>query len=219
MKKDETCEIPVDQEVVTIEENGKPPMEVIHEGPTQPEERVQFDDELKETEEKAEEDDESEAAKPEKSGSFALKSKSYMRAALQEAQKAFDEGEVPIGAVIVKDNTVIARSHNQKEKLKDPTAHAEIMAIREATKKLDNWRLEDCSIYITVEPCPMCLGAILQSKIKKIYYGVHEPTFGSIESNKNFTELSLSKDFEIYSGFLEEDSRKLMKEFFNKHRE
>ncbi len=99
----------------------------------------------------------------------------FMDLALQQARKAFDLGEVPIGAVIIKDGEVISVGHNLKETLKDPTAHAEIIAIKRAAQKLGGWRLIDCKIYITVEPCYMCASAIIQSKIKEVCYGVDEP--------------------------------------------
>ena len=94
----------------------------------------------------------------------------FMQEALKEANKAYLKDEVPVGCVIVKDNKVIARGHNLRETTFDPTAHAEIVAIRKATKKLKSWRLEDCDIYVTIEPCSMCAGTILWSRIKTIYY-------------------------------------------------
>ena len=102
--------------------------------------------------------------------------------ALEEAEKAREKGEVPVGAVIVKDGEIIARAHNLKETLKDPTAHAEILAIREACNKLNNWRLNGCEMYVTLEPCPMCAGAILQSRLSKIYIGTFDDTTGAAGS-------------------------------------
>lgn len=141
-----------------------------------------------------------------------------MKEALKEAEKAYQEGEVPVGAVIVKEDQIIARAHNKKEQEQDVTAHAEILAIREASKVLDNWRLTDCEIYITAEPCTMCLGAILQSKIKKIVYGTHENEFGSIEMNRSFLDLNQAKNLEIYPGILEDQSRELLERFFDEKR-
>ena len=96
----------------------------------------------------------------------------YMDSALKEAMKAYKLNEVPIGAVIVKDNKIIARGHNMKNSLNNVLKHAELIAIEKAQKKLDNWRLDDCEIYVTLEPCPMCASAIQQSRIKKVYYGL-----------------------------------------------
>ena len=98
-----------------------------------------------------------------------------MRQAIKEAYKAWDIDEVPIGCVIVKDDKVIARGHNIRETKKSPIGHAEIVAINKASKKLNNWRLEDCDIYITVEPCIMCSGAIIQSRIRHVYFGAYDP--------------------------------------------
>ena len=108
--------------------------------------------------------------------------------ALEEAEKAREKGEVPVGAVIVKDGEIIARAHNLKETLKDPTAHAEILAIREACNKLNNWRLHGCEMYVTLEPCPMCAGAILQSRLSKIYIGTFDDTTGAAGSVVNILQ-------------------------------
>lgn len=102
-----------------------------------------------------------------------------MDLAIEEAKKAQSLGEVPVGAVIVKQGYVIAKAHNLKETLKNPLAHAEILAINEACKKLNNWRLSDCEMYVTLEPCPMCAGAILQSRISKVYIGTLDDTTGA----------------------------------------
>lgn len=108
--------------------------------------------------------------------------------ALEEAEKAREKGEVPVGAVIVKNGEIIARAHNLKETLKDPTAHAEILAIREACNKLNNWRLHGCEMYVTLEPCPMCAGAILQSRLSKIYIGTFDDTTGAAGSVVNILQ-------------------------------
>ena len=106
----------------------------------------------------------------------------FLKEALKEAEKAFGYGEVPIGAVVVKDGEVISRGFNRKEFLQDPTAHAEVVAIREAARRLNSWRLEGCTLYSTVEPCVMCCGAIIQSRIDKVVYAVPDPKFGGVES-------------------------------------
>lgn len=142
-----------------------------------------------------------------------------MQEALKEAQIARDNQEIPIGTVIVKNNKIIARAHNKKRELNDPTAHAEILAIREATKVLDDWHLEDCEIFITTEPCPMCLGAILQTGIKKIVFGCPEPKLGAVESKLNFYDFPhYNKNVEFISGVMEEECKKILKDFFKNKR-
>ena len=115
-------------------------------------------------------------------------SEKFMKEALKEARKAFQKDEVPIGAVIVKDGKIIARAHNLRETKKRATAHAEILAIEKACKKLEAWRLEGCDMYVTVEPCAMCAGAIINSRIKKVYIGTAEQRFGRITSKINLLE-------------------------------
>ncbi len=107
----------------------------------------------------------------------------YLELAYKQALLALKEDEVPIGAIIVKDNKVIARAHNKKETKKQATRHAEIEAIEKASKKLNNWHLDDCSLYVTLEPCMMCVGAIIQSRIKRVIYGAKDSKGGAIESN------------------------------------
>lgn len=135
--------------------------------------------------------------------------KYYMNIAIKEAKKAYKYEEVPVGAVIVKDNKVIAKAYNKKEKTKNVTKHAEIIAISRACKKLKNWRLEDCEIYVTMEPCMMCSGAIDQSRIKKIVYGVKNENYGSTDQLKNV---------EIISQVCEKECRELVQSFFKKRR-
>jgi len=140
----------------------------------------------------------------------------WMREAYEEGLKAFDEGEVPVGAVIVKDDTIIGRGHNRVESLKDPTAHAEIIAISAACNTLGNWRLNGSMLYVTIEPCLMCGGAILHSRIEKVVYGIKEPKFGSfgtvtnILENNNFNHKVKVEE----SGILKEEIISLMKKFF-----
>ncbi len=143
----------------------------------------------------------------------------FMKEALKEAHKAFLKDEVPIGCVIVKDGTIIARGHNLREKSFDPTAHAEIVAIRKATKKLNSWRLEDCDIYVTVEPCSMCAGTILWSRIKTIYYGCKDPKGGALGSSYNLFDVPhINHHPSIVGGILEEECASLMKSFFKTKR-
>lgn len=106
----------------------------------------------------------------------------FMQIALEEARAAFDEKEVPVGAVIVHEGHIVARAHNQREQLKDPTAHAEMIAITQAAESLGSWRLEGCALYVTLEPCPMCAGAILQARIPTVVYGATDPKAGAVDS-------------------------------------
>lgn len=143
-----------------------------------------------------------------------------MELAIKEAKKASFIGEVPVGAVIVKDGKVISKTFNKKEIKNDPTSHAEINAIKKACKRLNNWRLNGCSIYVTVEPCLMCLGAIINSRIDKIIYGVNEKKMGAVESFYEKLDLSkYSKKIKIKKNVLEKECRSLLKEFFNKVRD
>jgi tRNA(adenine34) deaminase len=103
-----------------------------------------------------------------------------MAEALKEAHKAAAKGEVPVGAVVVKDGKVIARGHNLRETLQDPLAHAEAVAVRKAAKKLGSWRLEDCDVYVTLEPCPMCAGALSQARVRQVFYGAMDPKGGAV---------------------------------------
>ena len=139
----------------------------------------------------------------------------YMIEALKEAKKAFELGEVPIGAVIVKDNKIISRAFNKKESSNLATSHAEILAINKACKKLNNWRLLDCTLYVTVEPCLMCCGAIIQSRIKKVVYGTSNEYYGAVESIDN----TLKKyNIEVENNVLQNECSNIMKEFFKKRR-
>lgn len=144
----------------------------------------------------------------------------FMKEALKEAKKAYEKDEVPIGCVIVKDNKIIARGHNLRETTFDPTAHAEIVAIRKATKKLKSWRLEDCDIYVTIEPCSMCAGTILWSRIKTIYYGAKDIKGGALGSSYNLFEVpNINHHPQIVGGILEEEASRMIKDFFKTKRE
>ena len=139
----------------------------------------------------------------------------FMKEALEEAKKAYFEEEVPIGCVIVKDNQIIARAHNQKEKFNCSTKHAEIIAIEEACYQLKTWHLDDCTIYVTVEPCVMCVGAIIQSHMHTIVYGTENEKFGAIVSKYNI--LNPNK-YKVKSGFLCNEITHLMNSFFKDKR-
>lgn len=139
----------------------------------------------------------------------------YMKLAIIEAQKAYKKGEVPVGAIIVKNNKVIAKAHNKKEKYKCVTKHAEIIAIEKASKKLKTWHLDDCEIYITLEPCMMCCGAIEQARIKKIYYATDSKIYGQIENNfKVFN----NKKMIIKNNICSKLSKKILNDFFKTKR-
>ena len=139
----------------------------------------------------------------------------YMKEALKEAQKAYEKLEVPVGAVIVKDGKIIARAYNQKETKFDTTKHAEILAIQKASKKLKSWRLIDCEMYVTLEPCPMCAGAIIQSRIKKVYYGVADEKTGAVGSKLNlFKDYKFNHNVEVENGILTDKCKELLQNFF-----
>lgn len=143
----------------------------------------------------------------------------YMKQALKEAQKAKDKLEVPIGAVIVKEGKIIARAHNLRESKKSAIAHAEVLAIQKACKKLDSWRLIDCDMYVTLEPCSMCAGAILNSRLHKVYIGAPEQKSGAVGSQGNLLEnASLAPKVEYEIGVLEEECRKIVQSFFQEMR-
>lgn len=139
----------------------------------------------------------------------------YMKLALKEARKAFDKGEIPVGCVIVRNNEVIAKAHNLRHTKKEVLAHAETLAIAKANKKLDAWILDDCTMYVTLEPCTMCAGAILQARMKKLVFGAPEPKFGACGSVVNLLNNdNFNHQVEIESGVLKEESADLLKSFF-----
>lgn len=143
----------------------------------------------------------------------------YMQLAYAEAQKALDIMEVPVGAVIVKDDKIIGAGYNKKETNKNPLSHAEIEAIYEACRNTGDWRLNGASMYVTVEPCIMCAGAILHARIDKVYYGVNEPKFGGVSSVVNIFDINkLNHKVEYFSGIMSEEISQMMKEFFSKLR-
>lgn len=143
----------------------------------------------------------------------------FMREAIKEANKALQWGEVPIGAVVVCDGKVVARGHNMRETWKDPTAHAEIIALREASRLLGGWRLTGCSLYVTLEPCPMCAGASLLSRVDEVIYGAKETKFGAVGSIVNLLETDqFNHQPQVTSGILEEDCGMILKEFFRERR-
>lgn len=144
----------------------------------------------------------------------------YMRQAIKQAMKAQEKDEVPIGCVIVKDDKIIARGYNLRQSKQQAHAHAEMIAIQKACKKLKSWRLEDCELYVTLEPCPMCAGAILQSRIKRVIYGAKDPKGGCIESCMRMYETKGFNHYpDVQSGILENECATLLKDFFKAKRE
>ena len=137
----------------------------------------------------------------------------YMKIALKEAKKAYKKNEIPIGCIIVKNNKIISKAHNKREKTKKISAHAEILAIEKSSKKLKNWHLNDCILYTTVEPCLMCSGAIIQSRIKKIICSIKNEKYGELNNINNYLN-----QLDITYGILEDESKKIMKDFFIKKR-
>lgn len=143
----------------------------------------------------------------------------YMQLAYYQAQKAFDIMEVPVGAVIVKDDKVIGAGYNKKETNKNPISHAEIEAIYEACQNTNDWRLNGASLYVTAEPCIMCAGAILHARIDKVYFGVKEPKFGGVVSIANIFDINkMNHKVEYFSGLMNDEINQLMKSFFIKLR-
>lgn len=143
----------------------------------------------------------------------------YMRMALTEARKAFAKGEVPIGAVVILEGEIIASGHNLRETNRDATAHAEMIAIREACARLDRWRLSDATLYVTIEPCPMCAGALVMSRVKRVVYGSADYKAGAAESLFNIVNNDkLNHRLEVTAGVLEDECKDIMKEFFQMRR-
>lgn len=140
----------------------------------------------------------------------------FMAEAIREARKAFEIGEPPVGAIVVKDDEIISRAYNLRETLQDPTAHAEILAIKDASQKLRRWRLNDCTLYVTLEPCPMCAGAILLSRISRLVYGADDPKSGAVKSLINLLcDARLNHKVQITSGVFSDECAELMRNFFS----
>ena len=141
-----------------------------------------------------------------------------MQAALKCAQKALEEGEVPIGAVVVLDGKVISRGHNRRTKKQIATAHAEVEAIEKACKKLKSWRIPECEIYVTLEPCPMCMGAMLNARIKKVYFGAYEGKGRSMTAQLAEANL-VNHKIEVEGGVMEKECSEILSSFFSSMRE
>ena len=148
-----------------------------------------------------------------------IEDEKWMSFALEQAREAEKEGEVPVGAILVKDDIIIARAHNKPISSNDPTAHAEIQLIRTAGLELKNYRLPETTLFVTLEPCAMCLGAIMHARIKRIVYGAHDPKTGVCGSSQNFMEAScFNHKIDLASGVLENESKQLLKNFFKSRR-
>jgi tRNA(adenine34) deaminase len=147
------------------------------------------------------------------------KDKHFMKAALKSAKKAWKNGEVPVGAVLVKNGEIISTGQNSPITSNDPTAHAEIIALREGSEKLKNYRLIDTTLYVTIEPCTMCMGAIIHARIKKLVFGAFDPRAGAAGSLFDFTvENKFNHKVEVKSGILESECRELVQDFFKQKR-
>jgi tRNA(adenine34) deaminase len=139
----------------------------------------------------------------------------WMSLALEQARKAEEEGEVPVGAVLVKDGLLIAKAHNQPISTNDPTAHAEIQLLRAAGEELNNYRLNGTSLYVTLEPCAMCLGAMMHARVERIVYGAHDPKTGVCGSSENLIDANcFNHKIDLVSGVLENECKQLLKKFF-----
>ena len=144
----------------------------------------------------------------------------YMQMALAEAEQARADGEVPVGAVIIHEDRVIASAHNQREQLRDPTAHAEMIAITQAAESLGSWRLEGCRLYVTLEPCPMCAGAILQARIPNLIYGAADPKAGAVQSLFGLlNDARLNHQTQFVAGVLARPCGQLLTAFFRRQRQ
>lgn len=148
-----------------------------------------------------------------------MNNEKWMKEAIKQAKKAAQKDEVPIGCVIVKDDQIIARAYNKREMKQCSTAHAEILAIEKACKKLGSWRLEDCDLYVTLEPCPMCSGAIIQSRIRNVIFGAYDHKGGCMGSNMNINDVRGFNHYpDIEGGILQDECSRLLKEFFKAKR-
>lgn len=142
----------------------------------------------------------------------------FMKIAFEEAKKAYKKGEVPVGAVIVLDGKIIAKAHNNRNGKQNPLGHAEILAIAKASKKIKSWRLENASLYVTLEPCPMCAGAIIQSRIKNLYFGTADLKSGVAFSIMNLFEYPFNHKTNVVGGIMENETKEIIQKFFKELR-
>ena len=143
----------------------------------------------------------------------------YIKEALKEARKAHKKAEAPIGCVIVKDGQILSRGHNLRQSKQDVTLHAELIAIRKACRKLKSWRLEDCDLYVTLEPCYMCAGAIIQARVRHVYFGAADPKAGAVVSQNHLFELPHNHTVMSTGGIAEEECSQILTDFFKTLRE
>ena len=144
----------------------------------------------------------------------------FMREALRQAQKAYAADEVPVGAVVVREGKILARAHNQVELLKDATAHAEMLALTQAEAAVGDWRLTDCELYVTKEPCAMCAGALVHTRIRRVIFGCTDPSAGAAGSMMNLLQIpAFNHQCEITSGVLQNECAAILQDFFRKRRE
>lgn len=147
-----------------------------------------------------------------------MKDEFFMRKALEQAEKSLNRGEVPVGAVVVSAEEILSQAHNESIARNDPTAHAEIVAIRQACQKRRNYRLLDCDLYVTLEPCPMCLGAMVHARIRRLVFGALDPKSGAVESVMLFPFDQTNHRVEVKGGVLAQECGKMLKEFFQQKR-
>lgn len=147
-----------------------------------------------------------------------MEKEKFMKQALKEARKAYEKEEIPIGAVIVKNGKVIARGYNEKEMKKNTLKHAELVAIEKASKKLDCWRLQDCDLYVTLEPCPMCMGAILNARIHTLYFGTEDPKSGACGSVVDLTQYPFNHKLQVEKGIMQQECANILTTFFKELR-
>ena len=140
--------------------------------------------------------------------------KKFMKRALELAKKAYDSGEVPVGAVIVKNGEIIGEGYNMREQKQNALSHAEIEAINSACEKIGSWRLDDCELYVTLEPCPMCTGAIINARIKTVIFGAFDSSMGCMDSVINLCDYPFNHKVEIYAGIMEDECKKILTDFF-----
>ena len=148
-----------------------------------------------------------------------LEKEKFMKEALKQAKKAYEKGEIPVGAIIVKNNKIIAREYNEKEEKIDTTKHAEILAIQKASKKLKAWRLSDCEMYVTLEPCSMCAGALIQARLKKVYIGTMDKKTGACGSVLNLLNYEFNHKVDVETGILQQECEGILKDFFKELRD
>lgn len=149
-----------------------------------------------------------------------MNDEAWMREALREAERGVRYGEIPVGCVVVRDGRLLSRAHDRRESLRDPTAHAELLALREAARVVGLWRLEGCTVYVTLEPCPMCAGAMVLARVSRVVYATRSPKSGAVRSLYRIADdPRLNHRLEVVEGILEDEARALLEGFFRRLRE